>query len=81
MKANIALITQNSELADDLKTNIPDFDVTVYKNIDNINKESTSLFIIDYDDISSSDSTQFYLSRLRKKYTISRSSLFYGLIP
>lgn len=67
MKANIALITQNSELADDLKTNIPEFDVTVYRNIDNINKESTSLFIIDYDDISSSDSTQFYLSRLRKK--------------
>lgn len=67
MKINIGLVTRNSELADDLKSNIPDYELTIYKNIDTLSKESTDIFIVDYDEIGSSDSTQFYLSRLRKK--------------
>ncbi len=67
MKINIGLVTRNSELADDLKANIPDYELTIYKNIDTLSKESTDIFIVDYDEIGSSDSTQFYLSRLRKK--------------
>lgn len=67
MKINIGLVTRNTELADDLKANIPDYELTIFKNIDTLSKESTDIFIVDYDEIGSSDSTQFYLSRLRKK--------------
>lgn len=67
MKINIGLVTRNSELAEDLKTNIPEYELSVYKNIDTLSKDSTDIFIVDYDEIGSSDSTQFYLSRLRKK--------------
>lgn len=67
MKINIGLVTRNPELADDLKTNIPEYELAVYKNIDTMSKNSTDIFLIDYDEIGSPDSTQFYLSRLRKK--------------
>jgi hypothetical protein len=67
MKTTIGLVTRNSEIIDDLKTNIPDFELAIYKNIESLSKESCSLFIIDYEEMGSSDSTQFYLSRLRKK--------------
>ncbi|HPS85952.1 MAG TPA: response regulator transcription factor [Spirochaetota bacterium] len=67
MKLNIGLVTRNSEIAEDLKTNIPDFELSIYKNIESLSKESCSLFVIDYEEMGSSDSTQFYLSRLRKK--------------
>lgn len=67
MKINIGLVTRNSEIAEDLKTNIPEFELSIYKNIESLSKESCSLFIIDYEEMGSSDSTQFYLSRLRKK--------------
>ncbi len=67
MKIKIGLVTRNSELADDLKINIPEYEVITYKNIDNLSKEETDIFIIDYDEIGSPDSTQFFLSRLRKK--------------
>jgi DNA-binding response OmpR family regulator len=67
MKLNICLVTRNSELADDLKANIHEFEVSIQKNMDSLSKEDSSLFIVDYDEINASDSTQFYLSRLRKK--------------
>jgi hypothetical protein len=67
MKINIGLVTRNSEIADDLKSNIPEFELSIYKNIESLSRDSCSLFIIDYEEMGSSDSTQFYLSRLRKK--------------
>jgi len=67
MKYNICLVTKNSELAEDLKVNIPDFELSIHKNMESLSKESSALFIVDYDEINASDSTQFYLSRLRKK--------------
>jgi len=67
MKINIGLVTRNSEIAEDLKTNIPDFELSIYKNIDTLSRESCALFVIDYEEMGSADSTQFYLSRLRKK--------------
>ncbi len=67
MKINIGLVTRNSEIADDLKSNIPEAELSIYKNIESLSKESCSIFIIDYEEMGSSDSTQFYLSRLRKK--------------
>ncbi len=67
MKINIGLVTKNSEIADDLKINIPEFEISIHRNIESTSKESCALYIIDYEEIGSSDSTQFYLSRLRKK--------------
>jgi len=67
MKLNIGLVTRNSEIAEDLKTNIPDLEISIFKNIESLSKESCSLFVIDYEEMGASDSTQFYLSRLRKK--------------
>ncbi len=67
MKINVGLITRNSEIVEDLKTNIPEIELSIFKNIESLSKESCSLFIIDYEEMGSSDSTQFYLSRLRKK--------------
>ncbi len=67
MKINIGLVTKNSEQVEDFKTNIPDADISLYKNIDNISRENNSLFIVDFDEIADSDSAQFYLSRLRKR--------------
>lgn len=64
---NIGLITGNPEMAEDLRINIPDYETTIYRNIDSIAKEECQVYIVDFDDIGSSDSTQFYLSRLRKK--------------
>jgi len=67
MKLNIGLVTKNSEISEDLKTNIPEAELSIYKNIESLSRECCSLFIIDYEEMGSSDSTQFYLSRLRKK--------------
>ena len=64
---NIGLITGNPEMAEDLRSNIPDYEIFTYKNIDSISKEDCIVYIVDFDDIGSSDSAQFYLSRLRKK--------------
>lgn len=67
MKFNIGLLTKNSEIVEDLKLNIPDFNLSIYKNIDSLSREDCSIFIIDYEEMGSTDSAQFYLSRLRKK--------------
>lgn len=64
---NIGLITKNNELTEDLVSNIPEYEIIRYGNIESLVKETCQLFIIDFDEIGSSDSTQFYLSRLRKK--------------
>ncbi|HPS58501.1 MAG TPA: response regulator transcription factor [Spirochaetota bacterium] len=64
---NIGLITKNNELAEDLISNIPEYEIIKYGSIESPVKDTFQLCIIDYDEIGSSDSTQFYLSRLRKK--------------
>jgi len=67
MKFKIGLLTKNIEIVEDLKLNVSDIELSIYRNIESLSKENCSLFIIDYDEVGSSDSTQFYLSRLRKK--------------
>ena len=67
MKLNIGLVTKNHEISDDFKTTLPDLNVSLYHNIDVVQKGMDSAFFIDYEEIADSDSTQFYLSRLRKK--------------
>jgi len=63
----IGLVSKNSELLDDFRLNMPSAEVVGFRNIDNISREKCSLFMIDYDEIGDPESTQFYLSRLRKK--------------
>lgn len=67
MKLNIGLVTKNHEISDNLKTNLPDLNVSLYRNIDTIHRNIDSVLFVDYEEIADSDSTQFYLSRLRKK--------------
>jgi DNA-binding response OmpR family regulator len=67
MKTNVGLVTKNQEIAEDLKTSLSTIDVSIYRNIESIHRESDSAFFVDYEEIADSDSTQFYLSRLRKK--------------
>lgn len=67
MKSNIGLVTRNQEIAEDLKSNLPGFEITIYRSIESIHRESDSAFFVDYEEVADSDSTQFYLSRLRKK--------------
>ena len=64
---NIGLITKNPELTEDLITNIPEYEIIRYGNIKSLVKGNCHLYIVDFDEIGSPDSTQFYLSRLRKK--------------
>ena len=64
---NIGLITKNNELTEDLVSNIPEYEIIKYSNIESLIKGNCHVYIVDFDEIGSPDSTQFYLSRLRKK--------------
>lgn len=64
---NIGLITKNNELTEDLISNIPEYEILKYGNIESLVKGNCQLYIVDFDEIGNPDSTQFYLSRLRKK--------------
>jgi DNA-binding response OmpR family regulator len=64
---NIGLITKNNELTEDLISNIPEYEILKYGNIESLIKGNCQLYIVDFDEIGNPDSTQFYLSRLRKK--------------
>ncbi len=63
----IGLVSKNSELLDDFRLNMSDSEVVGFRNIDNISREKCNIYVIDYDEIGDPESTQFYLSRLRKK--------------
>lgn len=67
MKIIVGLITKNRELTDDLKGNIPDLEIAVFRNIETLSRETCSVFFVDYEETGAPDSAQFYLSRLRKK--------------
>lgn len=66
-RVNIGLITKNPEITDDLEENLPDHEIFRYRNIESLVKDVCQLYVVDFDDIDSPDSAQFYLSRLRKK--------------
>jgi DNA-binding response OmpR family regulator len=67
MKLNIGLVTKNHEISDDFKTTLHNVNVSLYHNIDVVQRGIDSVFFVDYEEIADSDSAQFYLSRLRKK--------------
>ncbi len=64
---NIGLLTRNPELSEDLVSNIQDYEVTVFRNMDSLDKNACRVYLVDFDEIGTSDSAQFYLSKLRKK--------------
>jgi len=67
MKETIGILTLNAELLDNLKASYPENKVVIYRNIDLIRKEEQSLLLIDAELFETSDSVQFFLSRIRKK--------------
>lgn len=67
MKETIGILTLNAELLDNLKASYPENKIVIYRNIDLIRKEEQSLLLIDAEMFETSDSVQFFLSRIRKK--------------
>jgi len=67
MKETIGILTLNAELLDNLKASYPENKIVIYRNIDLIRKEEQSLLLIDAELFETSDSVQFFLSRIRKK--------------
>ncbi len=67
MKELIGLLTENSELLEDFKSNCDGSAVINFKSFDSIRREDYTLFAIDCEFFESIDLIQFYLSKIRKK--------------
>jgi DNA-binding response OmpR family regulator len=64
---NIGLLSNNAELADSFKNNLPEFIVKIYKSLDSLKSEDIVILSVDSDYFKSIESAQFHLSRIRKK--------------
>jgi DNA-binding response OmpR family regulator len=67
LETNIGLLSNNSELADSFKNNLPEFNVRAYKSLDSLKSDEIVLLSVDSDYFKSIESAQFHLSRIRKK--------------
>lgn len=67
METNIGLLSNNTELADSFKNNLPEFNVKIYKSLDSLKPDDIIIFSVDSDYFKSIESAQFHLSRIRKK--------------
>ena len=67
VKGTVALLTSNNELLEDFKTNVPDMQVLLYRNVEALRLDNYLALVIDIEAIEAPDSVQFYLSRIRKK--------------
>ncbi len=67
MGTNIGLLSNNTELADSFKDNLPEYSVKIYKSLDSMKSEDIIIFSVDSDYFKSIESAQFHLSRIRKK--------------
>lgn len=66
MRAVIGILSLGTELVEDLKVVLPDYEVRVYKSLDSIKSEEIVILSVDVDFFESAD-TAFYLSKIRKK--------------
>jgi DNA-binding response OmpR family regulator len=67
VETNIGLLSNNTELADSFKNNLPEFNVKIYKSLDSLKPDDIIIFSVDSDYFKSIESAQFHLSRIRKK--------------
>jgi DNA-binding response OmpR family regulator len=67
LETNIGLLSNNSELTDSFKNNLPDFNVRTYKSLDSLKSDEIVILSVDSDYFKSIESAQFHLSRIRKK--------------
>lgn len=67
MQTSIGLLSENGELIEDFSKNIQGFDVRNYKSIDPVRPEDICFLAVDAEVFDSTDTIQFYLSKIRKK--------------
>jgi len=60
-------LSDNSDIQDDFKSNFSGGEVVLFSSVDAIKKESMQILAVDGDFFDSSDSIQFFLSKIRKK--------------
>ncbi|HPI88865.1 MAG TPA: response regulator transcription factor [Spirochaetota bacterium] len=60
-------MSDNSDIQDDFKSNFSGGEVVLFSSVDAIKKESMQILAVDGDFFDSSDSIQFFLSKIRKK--------------
>ncbi|MDY6933221.1 MAG: response regulator transcription factor [Spirochaetota bacterium] len=70
MEGSIGLLSNNSEIIEEFKVNIPSFRLRNYRSVDSINPGEIIILAVDVDFFDSRDVIQFYLSRIRKKLQI-----------
>ncbi|HOO71028.1 MAG TPA: response regulator transcription factor [Spirochaetota bacterium] len=67
MSISVGLLSDNSDIQDDFKSNFSGGEVVLFSSVDAIKKESMQILAVDGDFFDSSDSIQFFLSKIRKK--------------
>ncbi len=63
----IGLLTENAEIGEDFIKNAPEFSVRHYKSFDSIKPDEIQILAVDTDFFDTTDSIQFFLSKIRKK--------------
>ena len=67
MSISVGLLSDNSDIQDDFKSNFSGGEVVLFRSVDAIKKENIAILAVDSDFFDSSDSIQFFLSKIRKK--------------
>ncbi|HPJ37235.1 MAG TPA: response regulator transcription factor [Spirochaetota bacterium] len=67
MPRTIGLLTENNELIDDFESQPSGFTVRIYKSLDAVRPDEIIVLAVDADIFESTDTIQFYLSKIRKK--------------
>jgi DNA-binding response OmpR family regulator len=67
VKITAGLLTDNPELADDLRDNCRDTELILFRSPESLRRDNFDILFIDLDIFESDDLIQFYLSKYRKK--------------
>jgi len=64
---SISIITESSEIVQDVKANYSEADVLSYRSFESVKNDNSICLLVDADLFNTPDSAQFFLSKLRKK--------------
>ncbi len=67
METNIGILSNNIELVDYFKENVPGYQVKNFKSLDSLKIDDILVLSVDSDYFKSTEDVQFHLSRIRKK--------------